>query len=89
MPPLAWLIIALVAGAVGYLVGLPAWQAYRSRDSRDLNAERYLAWRGRGVRGNAPRVREGMTGEERRRVYAGAALGVIGLLALIAFFANS
>ncbi|MGH2402284.1 MAG: hypothetical protein ACRDE6_06195, partial [Candidatus Limnocylindria bacterium] len=86
MPALFWLLIALVAGAAGYLLAWPAWQSYRSRDGRDLNAERYLAWRGRAVRGQPSRVREGMTGEERRRVYAGAALGVIGLLALLAFF---
>ena len=89
MPPLAWLIIALVAGAAGYLVGLPAWQSSRSRDARDLNAERYLAWRGRAVRGQSSRAGEGMTGEERRRIYTGGVLGVIGVLALIAFFATS
>ena len=89
MPPLAWLIAALVAGAVGYLLAWPAWQSYRSRDSRDLNAERYLAWRGRAVRGRPPGVREGMTGEERRRIYAGVALGLVGVLALVAFFATS
>ena len=89
MPALIWLVVALVAGAAGYLLAWPAWQSYRSRDARDLNAERYLAWRGRAVRGQPAPVREGMTGEERRRVYAGAALGVIGLLALLAFFLTS
>ena len=89
MPPLVWLLVALVAGAAGFLVGWPAWQSYRSRDARDLNAERYLAWRGRAVRGEPSSVREGMTGEERRRIYAGAALGVLGALALLAFFVTS
>ena len=89
MPPLVWLIGALVAGAAGFLVGWPAWQSYRSRDARDLNAERYLAWRGRAVRGEQSSVREGMTGEERRRLYAGAALGVLGALALLAFFVTT
>ena len=51
MPSLAWLVVALVAGAAGYLLAWPAWQSSRARDSRDLNAERYLAWRGRAVRG--------------------------------------
>ena len=88
MPPLVWLVVALVAGGAGYLVAWPAWQSYRSRESRDLNAERYLAWRGRAVRGHAG-VREGMSREERRRIFSGAALGVIGILALLAFFANS
>ncbi|HEX7196703.1 MAG TPA: hypothetical protein VF364_07705 [Candidatus Limnocylindria bacterium] len=89
MPALLWLVVALLAGAAGYLLAWPAWQSYRSRDARDLNAERYLAWRGRAVRGQQPRAREGMTGEERRRVLAGAALGAIGLLALVAFFLTS
>lgn len=89
MSPLVWLFVALVAGAAGFLVGMPAWQSYRSRDARDLNAERYMAWRGRAVRGKPASVREGMTGEERRRIIAGAALGVLGLLALLAFFVIS
>ena len=94
MVPLVWLVGALIAGVAGYLVAWPAWQSYRSRESRDLNAERYLAWRGRAVRGRAVRgegagMGEGMTGEERRRIYAGVALGVIGALALAAFFATS
>ena len=85
MPPIVWLLVAFVAGAAGYVVAWPAWQSYRSRETRDLNAERYLAWRGRAVRGQA-RVREGMTREERRRIVTGAALGVVGALALLAFF---
>ena len=87
MPALAWLAVAVVAGAAGFLVGWPAWQAYRARDARDTNTERYLAWRGRAPRGAS--VREGMTGEERRRVYAGAALGLVAVVALVAFFATS
>lgn len=89
MPPLAWLVVAIVAGFAAYRVGWPAWRAYRSRDARDLNAERYLAWRGRAVRGQPSPVREGMTGEERRRIYAGAALGLVGAAALLAFFLTS
>ncbi len=89
MSPLIWLVVALVAGAAGYVVGWPAWQSYRSRDACDLNAERYLAWRGRALRGQPSSVREGTTGEERRRIYAGAALGILGALALVAFFVTS
>lgn len=87
MPPLTWLVVAIVAAVAAYVVAWPAWQAYRARDARDTNTERYLAWRGRGPRG--PSVREGMTGEERRRIYGGAALGVLAVVALIAFFASS
>ena len=78
----------IVAGVAAYLVAWPAWQAYRAREARDTNTERYLAWRGRAPRGQAS-VREGMTGEERRRIYGGAALGVLAVVALIAFFATS
>jgi len=88
MPPIAWLGVAIGAGVAAYLVGWPAWQAYRSREARDTNKERYLAWRGRAVRGQAP-AREGMTGDERRRIYAGALLGAIAVAALLAFFATS
>jgi hypothetical protein len=85
MLPLAWLVVAAVAGAAAVGVGWPAWRAYRARASRDLNTERYRAWRGQSVRGQ-PAVRSRMTGEERRRIYAGAALGALALVALIAFF---
>ena len=88
MPPIAWLALAIAAGIGAYVVGWPAWIGYRRRDRRDSNTERYLAWRGRAVRGQ-PSAREGMTGGERRRVYIGAALGIVGVLALFAFFATS
>jgi hypothetical protein len=88
MPPLAWLALAVGSGLAGYLVGWPAWRAYRTREARDTNTERYLAWRGRAPRGSAS-VREGMTGDERRRISIGAALGAIALAALLAFFVTS
>ena len=86
MPALAWLVVAIAAAVAAYVVAWPAWQAYRAREARDTNSERYLAWRGRASR--APSVREGMTGEERRRIYGGAALGVLAVAALIGFFAT-
>ncbi len=89
MSPLIWLVIAVAAGVAAYLVGWPAWQANRSRETRDTNSERYLAWRGRAVRGQRPSAREGMTGEEQSRIYGGALLGAIAVVGLIAFFATS
>jgi hypothetical protein len=83
------LAIALAAGVAACVVGWPAWQGYRLREARDTNSERYLAWRGRAVRGRPPSAREGMTGEERRRVYAGAVMAALAVAALIAFFATS
>ena len=88
MSPLLWLALAIAAGVAAYLVGWPAWSGSRSRDRRDLNTERYLAWRGRAVRGRPP-AREGMTGDERRRVYLGAALAIVAVASLLAFFVTS
>ena len=87
--PLVWLIVTIAAAAGAYLVGWPAWRSYRSREARDLNTERYLAWRGRAPRGNRASVAEGLTGEERRRIYVGAALGVVAVVGLLVFFATS
>jgi hypothetical protein len=89
MPPIAWLVVAIAAGLVAYLVGWPAWQGYRSREARDVNTERYLQWRGRADRISSTSTREGMTNDERRRIYAGAALAVLAVVALLAFFAGS
>jgi hypothetical protein len=88
VPALIWLAVAIVAGIAGYVVAWPAWRAYRARDARNTNTERYLAWRGRASPPGTS-TREGMTGEERRRIYIGAALAAIGVAALVAFFATS
>ena len=89
MPPLAWLALAIASGVAAYVLGWPAWRSYRSRETRDLNTERYLQWRGRADRVSTTSTSEGMTQEERRRIYAGAALAVIALAALLAFFVVS
>jgi hypothetical protein len=85
-----WILLlgAVMAGAGAYLIGWPAWTSYRQRESRDLNAERYAAWRGRA---NEPRLsaREGMTGEERRNLWLAAALVLVCVACLIGFFAIS
>jgi hypothetical protein len=83
--PWILLIGAVLAGAGAYLIGWPAWTGYRRREARDLNAERYAAWRGRA---NEARLsaREGMTGEERRNLWLAAALAAVAAACLIAFF---
>ena len=89
MPPIVWLAAAVAACVAAYLVAWPSWIGYRSREARDLNADRYLAWRGRADRRPSGSVREGMTGEERRRIYVGAALGGLAVVAIVAFFAST
>ena len=72
-----WLLAAALAGGTAYLVGWPAWSGFAARRRRDLNAERYLAWRGRaGARASDPSLTRG----ERAR------LGLAGALALLAVF---
>lgn len=85
-----WLIGALAAAVAAYFVAVPAWSSQQARRRRDLNAERYLAWRGRARPPAASRAApEGLTADERRRlVIAGLAL-VLAVAALIAFFATS
>jgi len=87
MPPLGWLAIAIVAGVAAWAVGWPAWRQYRAREASESNTERYLAWRGRAPSGDRPN--EGMTGEERRRIYVGVALAIAAVVALLAFFGTS
>ena len=87
MPPLGWLAVAVVAGLAAWAVGWPAWRQYRAREASESNTERYLAWRGRTPKGERPK--EGMTGEERRRIYVGVALGIAAVVALLAFFGTS
>jgi hypothetical protein len=89
MTPLVWLAVAIAAAGGAYLVGWPALQTRRTREARDLNAERYLAWRGRARARPASSAGDGMTADERRRVLIGAALGVVAVAALVAFFVAS
>lgn len=88
MSPILWLALAVAAGVGAYVVGWPGWTGYRSRDRRDSNTERYLAWRGRAVRAQ-PSAQEAMTGDERRRVYVGGALAIVAIASLVAFFVTS
>jgi hypothetical protein len=81
-----WLGAAIAAAGGAYLVGWPSWTAYRARAARDLNAERYLAWRGRAPRGAARSTGEGPTGEERRRLWIAGALAVAAVFCLVGFF---
>jgi hypothetical protein len=87
--PSLWLAGLVLTGAGAYATGWPAWRSYRARESRDLNAERYLAWRGRASRGTRVSAREGLTGEERRRIYVAVALAAVAVVCLIGFFAST
>ena len=78
-----WLLGAVVAAAGACLVGWPAWRAARARDVQDLNAERYLAWRGRAQRG--PRA-SGITRFERQRLVAAALLALAAVFCVVGFF---
>ena len=80
-----WLLATVAAATAAYLVGWPAWSGYRSRESRDLNTERYLAWRGRADRRPVSSTREGMTGAERRRMWIAAGLAAAAVFCLVGF----
>ncbi len=82
-----WLFLAgtLLGGLAAYGTGWPAWRGYRAREARDLNAERYEAWRGRAPRGPRPSLSEGPTVAERRRLYLAAAFAVASVFCLVGF----
>jgi hypothetical protein len=78
-----WLLGAAAAGAGAYVVGWPAWRGFAARRRRDLNAERYLAWRGRaGERPPEPRL----TSAERARLAAAAVLALVAVFCVVGFF---
>ncbi len=87
----AWLFLlgAALAAVAAYRVGWPAWRGYQAREARDLNAERYLAWRGRAPRGSQASMREGPTMAERRRLVMAGVLAAASLVCLIGFFITS
>jgi len=81
-----WLLATIGFTAVAYLAGWPAWSGYRAREARDLNAERYLAWRGRADRARSGSMGEGMTGRERQRLWIAGILAVAAVFCLVGFF---
>ncbi|HLY35779.1 MAG TPA: hypothetical protein VKU35_03615 [Candidatus Limnocylindria bacterium] len=87
--PLIWLGGAIVACAGAWFVGWPTWRGYQARESRDLNAERYLAWRGRAVRPGSGSIREGMTLAERRRLYIAGGLAIVAVVCAIGYFVTT
>ena len=89
MPALIWLGVAIAAAAGAYLLWRPAWTAYQARAARDRNVDRYLAWRGKAPPPGSTSTREGMTGEERGRIYGAAALAALSVVAIVAFFVTS
>jgi hypothetical protein len=78
----AFLVAALVAGAAGAVIGLPAWRSWQARAAADRNTERYLAWRGRADR-SVPGPGQQMTPAERWRIAVGAALALAAIACLV------
>ena len=78
-----WLVGALAAAVAAYLVGWPTWGAFAARRRRDLNTERYLAWRGRASERPPDPT---MTSGERTRLAVAAALALAAVFCLVGFF---
>jgi hypothetical protein len=78
-----WLVGAAIAGVAAYLVGWPTWTGFAARRRRDLNTERYLAWRGRaGERPPDPQL----STTERGRLAVAGVLALVAAFCLVAFF---
>jgi len=78
-----WLIGAAVAAAASYAVGWPAWRRAAERRRVDLNAERYLAWRGRA---GERRGESGLTRRERQLLIVAAVLALAAVFCVVGFF---
>lgn len=81
---MTWLLVGIgvAAGAAGVFVGLPAWRTWQARAAQDRNAERYLAWRGRGDRPGTGAAQR-MTSDERRRIGLAAGLLAVAIACLV------
>jgi hypothetical protein len=84
----ALLAVAVITGAIGLGIGLPAWRSWQGRAAAERNTERYLAWRGRADR-PAAGPGQGMTVLERRRMAVGAGLGIVALICLVIGLSSS
>jgi hypothetical protein len=78
-----WLPGAAIAAVAAYLVGWPTWTGFAARRRRDLNTDRYLAWRGRaGERPPDPQL----TTAERGRLAVAGVLALVAVFCVVAFF---
>lgn len=86
-----WLVAFLLLAAGAAAIGWPAYRSRQARMTRDLNTERYLAWRGRSrAGGGAGRSALDAIAEarERRNLTIAAALAIAAAICLVAFFAT-
>jgi len=81
-----WLLAAALGGVAAFFVGWPAWTEFVARTRRDLNAERYLAWRGRA---GDRRPEPSMTPGERVRLVVAVVLALAAVFCLVGFFTYS
>jgi hypothetical protein len=87
--PLIWLALAAAAGAGAAALGWPAWQSVRERRTRDTNADRYLAWRGRAAPPSVLRVSGRLTPWEQRRALAAAFCIGLAVMGLVLYFVQA
>lgn len=78
-----WLIASAGAAAASYAIGWPAWRRAAERRRVDLNAERYLAWRGRA---GAQRGDSGLTRRERQLLVLAGVLALAAVFCLVGYF---
>ena len=84
-----WLLAFLVLAGGAAAVGWPAYRGRQARMARDLNTERYLAWRGRSRAGGATgrsALDDGAEARERRNLTIATALAIGAAICLVAFF---